>query len=82
MRIDHCRSCGSPIIWTVTSKGKRMPVDAEPGPDGLLTLDTLASGVVVASHASAEQPGLFARERYTSHFATCPEAKEWRHEKA
>lgn len=23
----ECRSCGAPIIWCITAKGKRMPVD-------------------------------------------------------
>lgn len=23
----ECRSCGEPIIWCITAKGKRMPVD-------------------------------------------------------
>lgn len=23
----ECRSCGEPIIWTVTARGKKMPVD-------------------------------------------------------
>lgn len=23
----ECRSCGEPIIWCITSKGKKMPVD-------------------------------------------------------
>lgn len=27
---SRCRSCGAPVRWTVTAKGKRMPVD----PDG------------------------------------------------
>jgi hypothetical protein len=78
MKIDHCRSCGRPIIWCLTTRGKTMPVDAEPDPDGLLTLDTLASGVVLAAHDSPGQPGLFTRDRYTSHFATCPQAEGWR----
>jgi hypothetical protein len=62
----------------LTTRGKTMPVDAEPDPDGLLTLDTLASGVVLAAHDSPGQPGLFTQDRYTSHFATCPEAARWR----
>jgi hypothetical protein len=33
-KLSYCRSCGSPIIWTVTSKGKAMPVDADPAVAG------------------------------------------------
>lgn len=48
---DHseCRSCGEPIIWCLTAKGKKMPVDV-PDDDGPTT----------------------------SHFATCPDAGQWR----
>ena len=28
---SECRSCGAPIIWCVTSKGKKMPVDMPEG---------------------------------------------------
>lgn len=31
---SHCRSCGAPLRWLLTPKGKRMPTDAttvEPG---------------------------------------------------
>jgi len=27
--VTRCRSCGAPVIWIVTAKGKRMPVEAE-----------------------------------------------------
>lgn len=46
---SECRSCGAPILWCITAKGKKMPVDV-PTDDGPTT----------------------------SHFATCPEANQWR----
>jgi hypothetical protein len=46
----ECRSCGAPILWCITVKGKKMPVDV-PAVEG---------------------------EPTTSHFATCPQAGEWR----
>lgn len=27
----ECRSCGAPVIWCITKKGKKMPVDPPPG---------------------------------------------------
>lgn len=77
MKTDKCRSCGRPIIWTITSKGKRMPVDAEPSPDGNVALDEGPDGAVRAS-VTGPAPGLIPEPRYTSHFATCPEAARWR----
>ena len=26
----QCGSCHAPVVWAITEKGKRMPVDAEP----------------------------------------------------
>lgn len=46
---SYCRSCGEPIIWCITAKGKKMPVDIPEGD-----------------------------EPTTSHFATCPDAEQWR----
>ncbi len=33
---SECRSCGEPIIWCITAKGKKMPVDV-PEDDGPTT---------------------------------------------
>ncbi len=30
MITTHCRSCGAPIIWMKTKRGKSMPVNAAP----------------------------------------------------
>lgn len=72
-----CRSCGQPIIWTVTIRGKRMPVDAEPDVQGNIMLEQSTAGApptAVYSKASL----LSVDERHTSHFATCPQSDEWR----
>jgi hypothetical protein len=57
-----------------------MPVDAEPAADGNVIVDLAAGrGVVIPTGAL---PGI--REDtpdeplYKSHFATCPQASEWR----
>lgn len=71
--VADCRSCGQPIIWTVTERGKRMPVDAWPGA-GAFRLEQYASGPPVAIYGGGET----MEERYTSHFATCPQSSEWR----
>ena len=71
--MNECRSCGAPIRWARTEKGKRIPLDVEPVgnlPRGAFTLavegdDLLAKSVFPASY-------------YVSHFATCPCADEHR----
>lgn len=70
-KITVCRSCGASIIWAQTAKGKDIPIDAEPAPDGNIAL---INGV-------AHVDSLFlksAQMHYKSHFATCPNASQHR----
>ena len=30
-RIEHCRSCGAPVWWGRTAKGKACPLDVQSG---------------------------------------------------
>lgn len=56
-----------------------MPVDAEPTLDGNLELGVANAptlGVVYLSLEQRDRPA--TRPRYTSHFATCPNAKKHR----
>lgn len=68
-----CKSCGAPIMWATSARtGKAMPIDAEPTPNGNVCL--------VAGQARPYTPddAKLHRDRYTSHFATCPDAPTWR----
>lgn len=62
--VSHCSSCGAPIEWVVTVKGRKMPLDLRSRPNGNVTLreDGLA---VVGGTGSGSR---------VSHFATCPSA--------
>jgi hypothetical protein len=80
-----CRSCKAPIFWALTPNGRRIPLDAEPVDGGNIVLDDPAAEAptdprtarVVGKEA---QPNLFGDDgpRYTSHFATCPDADSHR----
>lgn len=73
-----CRSCGAPVIWTLTASGKRMPVDAEPRADGTYVLAENQDGSFAAQRYSHFVHQI--RQLYASHFATCPHAGMWRKE--
>lgn len=91
MKLSRCRTCDAPIVWTITSNGKRMPVDAEPVvasrgfrlDEELLdetqmgfNADDLKPGKdLVATFTAAPAPG---EKVYLSHFATCPDSDEHR----
>jgi len=71
------QQCQAIIIWTVTERtGKRMPVDAQPSPDGNLVLTPSPHGAPISKVADLLDPD---GPRYLSHFATCPAAKGFRH---
>jgi hypothetical protein len=77
---NRCSSCGAPIVWAMTPKGKRMPVNAAEDPAGNLWLTVRHGGGFLAFAATdtTDEPGDCSR--HTSHFATCPNAP--RHRKA
>lgn len=65
-----CRSCGNPIIWTVTANGKKMPVDRDPvGGTFVLVYDELDPSTA---------PRSLSEDVHLSHFATCPNADQHR----
>ena len=82
--MSGCRSCGAEITWAKTLTGKRMPIDAEPdnAKGNLLLIKSNGVGVLLPL-AGLNDEARQAAERqrvplYVSHFATCPQAGDWR----
>ena len=63
-----CRSCGAAVEWAQLVTGKRMPFDPP-----IIVLRTL--GNLLALERIVEEVDSTVT---LSHFATCPDAKEWR----
>lgn len=79
--MPECRACHAPLTWAITPTGKRSPIDEQPASAGsILLTDTLGEEwlAIVLSGKALE----LAREQhlplYTSHFASCPHADEFR----
>lgn len=70
-----CRSCGAPILWAVTDKGRRIPLDPEPSDDGN---QFVYRDVDAKLRATAREPARIASTRHVPHFATCPNARQHR----
>jgi len=70
MKPVPCRSCGAPLIWGVSPRGERVPVDAEPRKRITLWASRVPDAPPLASIVDV----------YTSHWSTCPspEAKRRR----
>jgi hypothetical protein len=75
--LGTCRSCGAAIRWVDTSKGKKMPVNAEPIP-----IDQIEPDDLVVDSIGRVTKGKLANRLsdpfFRSHFATCPDANQWR----
>jgi hypothetical protein len=74
--MSRCRSCHAELLWALTEKGRRIPLDPEPYtgpvPSGLFVLRDREKLIPTAV---AVPPSAFETEPlYRSHFATCPNA--------
>ena len=69
--MSNCRSCSAPIIWARTTRGKAIPLDAQPTSLGNIEISD-GHATYVTADVNVIVP------RYISHFATCPDAKEHR----
>lgn len=73
-----CKGCDAPIHWAQVVGGKRVPIDPDPVDNGNLVLVSLAPGErrEVRYLRRGEDAG--DAPRYVSHFATCPQAEQFR----
>jgi hypothetical protein len=76
LKTSTCRSCGAKIRWVKTEKGKNMPLDYDPAPKGTIMLQ--GDRVVLVGNRAVKRAYATGGALYTSHFATCPSAKEHR----
>jgi hypothetical protein len=78
-----CRSCGAPILWVRTTHARALPLNVDEDPEGIVTLRERAReadrflGPLAVVH-SVKNPPPAGVARYTSHFATCPNAARHR----
>lgn len=70
-----CKSCGAEIIWARTSNGHAMPLNAKP--TKVITLERPA-GNTPGARIVGDTPIAHIADGYTSHFANCPQADDWR----
>lgn len=67
-----CKSCEALIIWASTRSGKSMPLDEQPTPKGTMVL------VKGQTWVATDEDRRLHRPLYMSHWATCPDALQWR----
>jgi hypothetical protein len=74
LTMDYCRACGARVRWARTRSRKRMPLDAEPNPNGTIRLLPDGSVEVVGARKREGTAGPL----FTSHLTTCPNPKRRR----
>lgn len=79
-----CRGCGAEVVWVRTASGMKMPLDAEPvwvklkpGGHTFIRLDGSFVFGTKAGDADDDPDSNFV-EAHESHFATCPQAGNFR----
>lgn len=76
-----CSSCGAEILWASSVNGKSMPLNLAPDSNGRIVLsppEDPREPMVARLLRKDEQAPM---PRFTSHFATCPQAAEHRRSK-
>lgn len=79
-----CRSCRAPIVWALTSKGRLMPIDADPVDGGNISLVEITTmqdwepRLMAVVHPERQASLLDDGEQHVAHFTTCPQADEHR----
>lgn len=66
-----CKDCSAEIQWVHSEKGRMMPIDWEPTPDGNVVLQRAGSQTVAHVLKAGEHPAGDAL-RFRAHFASCP----------
>lgn len=72
----ECEHCHAPLLWLTTDAGKRMPVDADPRPDGNVVRIGKAAGVLGPQKAAAARSA--GTPLWLHHVVSCPHADRWR----
>jgi hypothetical protein len=67
-RVAECRECQAPMRWVKTQKGKTMPIDDDPVPDGPFVIEGDEDPPRVRFIGRKAQ---YTGERFNSHFETC-----------
>lgn len=87
LKITTCKSCGAKITWIKTKNGRVMPCnvpavnyqDNIKGSDLIITEDgQVIRGTIVKNNPESKLQMIIDGQGYTSHFATCPNAAQYR----
>jgi len=70
-----CKSCEARIVFALMTSGKAMPFELDE--KGLWTIEN-GQAVYLGKDGAQLELGQVPPVRFTSHFASCPQAPQWR----
>jgi hypothetical protein len=76
--VSNCRSCRAPVTWVLTVNGRKMPLDPKPTDDGNVAVRRDERGDMRGHVLREGEEPKAGERRFTSHFATCPNAGQHR----
>lgn len=82
--MSECRSCQIPVDWGTLPDSKAIPIDRSSAgdPKGNLAVRRTDAGTLKVRFLKADEQPEPGEKRGISHFATCPQAANWRERKA
>ena len=80
----ECRSCQITVDWATLPDGKTIPIDRSSAgdPTGNLAVRRTDTGTLEVRYLKGGEEPEPGEKRGISHFATCPQAANWRERKA
>ncbi len=81
MNTTPCKSCGAAIWWVRMPSGAIMPLQAEPSASGNIRITGEREGETLAETLTALEAANYEGDKYTSHYADCPDAQRFRKNK-
>jgi len=84
--MSTCNGCGAPMVWAMTTTGRRIPLDAAASDQGPVPLEVEDGNLAPTGRTVDTRHGPTVEVEYVragagvhrTHFATCPKADEFR----
>lgn len=73
MNLNRCRRCKALIAWAQTARGRPIPLDVSPHPEGTVVIT--ADGAKVLTAEQAETARMLGTRCWRPHQQSCPRAK-------
>lgn len=78
LNLTTCRSCDARVFFAITPNAKRMILDAEPSPNGTVSVQWRRGDVLPLARVLKTAERFGRTNLHLDHHASCPDANSWR----